>query len=177
MILIITTNNKKLDLCYFEFVKPIEKIVKKNYKTISIFDINENFSFEKFSHIIICGTCKKDFEFEKIKKINFPKIPILGICSGAQIIGKNFDCKIIKDNKIKVEEIKIIKKNKLLKNINSKKKGYFIHSFNIIENDNFLILAKNKTNQILKHKKLEIYLFLFHIEVGFKKIIFEFLSI
>ena len=97
MILIINICKEKLH--FYEFVKPIEDILKKNkikfftrhYKKLKQGDL------ANAKKIIICGTSLKDNEFIKdftyflwIKEINQP---ILGICAGMQIVGIIYDLK------------------------------------------------------------------------------------
>lgn len=91
MILLISTCSEKLH--DFEFVRPIEKILKEHKKEFFVrhyADVSEK-DLLKADKIIICGTSLKDNVFLKnIKKFhwikNFNK-PLLGICSGMQIIG------------------------------------------------------------------------------------------
>ena len=74
MILIINICKEKLH--YYEFVKPIEDIVKayelkyftKHYKEIGKKDLN------KCSKIIICGTSLKDNEFSDKKNFAWNRI-------------------------------------------------------------------------------------------------------
>ena len=91
MILIINICHEKLH--YYEFVKPIEDILRKGgvgfftkyYKDITDSDL------EKSLKVIICGTSLKDGEFVKdVSEFSwvssFDK-PLLGICGGMQVIG------------------------------------------------------------------------------------------
>jgi len=85
MILIISVCNNNLSES--EFVKPIAKIAEKNYE---IKHYTETIDFKKYRKIIISGTALKDNYFlNNLDKFNWIKktnLPLLGICSGMQII-------------------------------------------------------------------------------------------
>ena|SRR3989344_1433131 len=159
MVLLINVCKEKLH--YYEFVKPIEDILKKNnlkfftkhYKKISQKDL------ENADKIIICGTSLKDNEFlEDIKKFGWIKSynkPILGICGGAHVIGLILGNKLKKNKKIGLKEIGI--KNFL--GINRKISVYELHQFRVFSE------AYHKEN---------IYTTLFHPEVRNKEIIANF---
>ena len=104
MILIINICKEKLH--YFEFVKPIEDILKKSktkFFTIHYKDIIQK-DIAKADKVIICGTSLKDNDFlENLEKFEwlkgYPK-PVLGICGGMQIIGIINGKKLIKKKQI-----------------------------------------------------------------------------
>src|SRR3989344_8400133 len=90
MILIINICKEKLH--YFEFVKPIEDILKNNnikFFTKDYTLINKE-DLKKANKVIICGTSLKDNKFiedlDKFSWIEEFNKPILGICGGMQII-------------------------------------------------------------------------------------------
>src|SRR3989338_3023769 len=96
-ILIINICKEKLH--YFEFVKPIEDILKNsNQKTKNIKFFTKHYTklnsldVDKADRIIICGTSLKDNDFakdENIATFNWIKPhakPILGICGGLHFI-------------------------------------------------------------------------------------------
>ena len=63
-------------------------------------------------------------------------------------------------------------------NCNGKFEVYNIHTNSVNNLDNFLILAKNKSNiQIIKHKTMSVFGISFHPEVRNEKIIYNFLKI
>lgn len=176
-----------LDMCFKknsiyknEFVKPIIDILQKN---------NINFKIKHFLNVkkqdinnadklILCGVALKDyFAWRKTSKIkfllNFSK-PILGICIGAQVIGKLFGAKLIKDLQIGVFRAKNIKEEKL-SNLIKDKGVYILHNYNINKTKNFLVLAKvNSSSLLFKHKQKPIYLAMFHPEVLNKDFVLEF---
>lgn len=161
MILLINICKERLH--YYEFVRPLEKILERNkvkyitrnYSKLKKADIN------KANKIIICGTSLKDNDFLKkdfpwIKKFNKP---IFGICGGSHIIGKELGYK------------KTIKKEIGLKKINLKKKFlghkgvlqvYHLHQYSYIPE------VFNKDNH---------YATLFHPEVRNEEMIENFFKI
>jgi GMP synthase (glutamine-hydrolysing) len=152
----------KEKLHYYEFVKPIEDILKNNktkfftrhYKEISDKDL------EKAGKVIICGTSLKDDEFLKdIKKFfwlkEFKK-SILGICGGAHIIGLILGGKLKKKKEIGFKEINIEKE---FLGIDGKMQVYFLHKFYVLPEI---------------YQKENFYATLFHPEVRNKEIIERF---
>lgn len=182
MILII--NTCKEEMHYYEFVKPIEDIIKKTgkeFKVIKIDDVKEK-EFKKSEKIIITGTSLRDFNYESedfswIKKYDKP---MLGICAGMQIICKEFGCELGHETEIGFHDI-IFKKDFLGINENETIKAYCLHN-SIVKYSKDLKLAfdiysKNDYIQAIKHKYKQIYCTLFHPEVRNKKIIENFLNI
>ena len=159
MVLLINVCKEKLH--YYEFVKPIEDILKKNnlkfftrhYKKISKEDL------KNADKIIICGTSLKDNEFlDDIKNFVWIKDydkPILGICGGAHVIGLILGKKLKKNKKIGLKKIHI--KNFL--GINGEKDVYHLHQFSVFSE--------------IYHEG-NIYATLFHPEVRNKEIIANF---
>lgn len=190
-ILLINICSEKLH--YFEFVKPIEDIIKKEklkwftryYKKVNKKDI------KRASKIIICGTSLKDNSFLKnIKKFSWIKTfnrPLLGICAGMQIIGLLFGGKL--KRKTEIGYYTEIFKNFL--GLKDKVQVYHLHN-NYVDfgffnnklndqsqfNDQFKLFSvshgKEKIPQAVKHKNKEIYAVLFHPEVRQKKFIANF---
>ncbi|MGV8151934.1 MAG: glutamine amidotransferase-related protein [Candidatus Nanoarchaeia archaeon] len=180
MILLISTCYEKMH--ELEFVRPIEDILKlngieyfvKNYKEINKKDL------ESADKIIICGTSLKDNDFLNNLK-NFEWVrdfekPLLGICSGMQIIGIIFGGKI--KNKTEIgfyfEEF-----NKYFLGLNGRQEVYHLHN-NYIDfsklNDFEVYCKGNEIIQALKHKQREIYAILFHPEIRNKDLITNFVS-
>ncbi len=126
---------------------------------------------KEFTHVILTGGKEKlDFNKfkEQIKIINKLNKPILGICFGYQLISKNFGSDIKKmsaysKGKLK---IKIIKKDKIFKNLKNKIEIYHDNGYNIKNiKENLIVLAESKYGiEIIKHKTKKIYGFQFHPE-------------
>lgn len=174
-LLIINICKEKLH--YFEFVKPIEDILKKNnikYLTKHYKDLKEK-DLKDSSKIIICGTSLYDNEFMKdidkfgwIKEI---KKPVLGICGGMQVIGIIFEGKIKKKT-----EIGFFNENFTSRflGLEGENEVYHLHNNYIDFPDSFIKFTDNKISQAVKHKEKEIYGVLFHPEVRNKEVILEF---
>ena len=168
MILIISTCLDKLS--EFEFVKPIEDIVKKSntkFFTKRYDKVNSN-DLKKASKVIICGTALQDFGYlDKMEKFEWLKEfdkPVLGICAGMQIVAEVFGNKLIDQTKIGKFKVIVVKKNKLTKEKSFD--SYFLHTKTAKIMKNFDILAKSDNSAcIIKHKEKEIYGCLFHLEV------------
>ena len=172
MILII--NVCKEPLHYFEFVKPIEKIIEKDFFTKHYSTIEEG-DLRKADKIIICGTSLKDNKFlEDIKKFewirNYKK-PVFGICAGMQIISLIYGGKIKKESEIGFYKERF--RYNLL-SFEGEHEVYHLHNnYTTIPKD-FESYIDSKIPQAIKHKTREIYGVLFHPEVRNKKLIEEF---
>ncbi|MFZ1971102.1 MAG: hypothetical protein WAU65_02915 [Candidatus Nanoarchaeia archaeon] len=160
MILIINICKEKLH--YFEFVKPIEDILKnKNIKffTRHYLELN-NTDLAKSDKIIICGTSLKDNDFimhlDKFSWIKKFTSPIFGICGGAHVIGLVLGYKLKKNKEIGLKELNI---NEEFLGVKGKLEVYHLHQFAALPE--------------IFHKD-NLYSTLFHPEVRNKNIIEEF---
>lgn len=178
MILVINVCSEKLH--YFEFVKPIEDILKRN--KVSFFmkhylELTKK-DLVKADKIIICGTSLKDNVFiEEIEKFvwikDFEK-PLLGICAGMQIIGLVYGGKLKKHLEMGYFYEEFVEEFLGMK---GKTEVYHLHNNYINFSDEFMIFNKGKVVQVIKHKLKEIYGVLFHPEVRNKETILEFVKI
>lgn len=179
MILLINICKEKLH--YYEFVKPVEDIVKRTKKRYLVKDykeLNKN-DLEKASKAIICGTSLKDNAFLGNLNmfnwiLNFDK-PLLGICGGMQITGLVFGGKLKKKTEIGYY-FENFRKDFL--GLRERQEVYHLHN-NCIDFSKlreFERFTKSKISQAVKHKEKEIYGVLFHLEVRQKEIIKEFVS-
>ncbi len=114
--LLISTCSQKLS--EREFVFPIAKIVKpEDCKVLHYTECTEN-DISKASRIIICGTSLQDNAYLGDLNI-FKNIllgfdgPILGICSGMQIISSLFEDKIVENVEIGMIEVRTLESNRL----------------------------------------------------------------
>jgi len=180
---ILIINLCKENLHSYEFVKPIEDILKKeniSYDTIEYKKIKEKV-IKKYKKIIICGSALKDEEYLKnlyyFNWIKDYKGALLGICAGMQIITKIFGGEMVKKQDIGMKMISI-RKNFL--GIAGWKEVYELHNFEILHNSllekEFEILSQGSIDAI-KHKEKEIYAVLFHPEVRQKEIIRKFANL
>lgn len=175
MILLVSTCSEKLS--ELEFVKPIEKILNKinlSSSTKYYLEINKN-DLKKADKIIICGTALNDFDYvnhlSSFSWIKHCEKPILGICSGMQVIGMFFGSKPKRKKEIGLGKINLRKE---FLGIKENFDGYLLHNLSITK-ANFEILADSGTDiSVIKHKTKPIYGVLFHPEVRNQKIIEEF---
>lgn len=168
-ILLISTCKETLH--EYEFVKPIENIIKKDFFTKNYSKIQKS-DLEKADKIIICGTSLKDNEFSKdIKKFEWiknTKKPILGICAGMQIISLIYEAKLLKKQEIGFYNEEFKKEFLSLKGI---KEVYHLHNNYATLPKEFEKFNKSKIPQAIKHKTKPIYGVLFHPEVRNKELI------
>ena len=174
MILIISTCKEKLS--ENEFVKPIANTVSENYMIKHYSEISKK-EIDEADKIIICGTALIDNEYlENLDKFDWIKNcdkPVLGICSGMQIIGLIFGADIIKEKEIGMKKIEVIGKSRLFPKTFE---AYELHSNSLKNLDSFEILAKSgEIIQAIKHKDEEIFGIIFHPEVRNAQIIRKFL--
>jgi len=181
---ILIINICKHELHYYEFVKPIEKIlegIEIKYSTKDYDKISKN-DLEKSSRIIICGTSLKDNNFleelplfDNILKSNKP---ILGICGGMEILGTLLGGSIKERKEIGTTEI-TFQKDFLGVNKSEEKQVYHLHNFYVDFSDikdevEISAYSYNIIPQAFKHKTKKIYGTLFHPEVKNKEIIINF---
>jgi len=98
--MILLINICKISFHYFEFVKPIEDILKKlniEFLTINYNDVNSEMLL-KSDKAIISGTSLKDNSFlDNIERFYWIKEfnkPVLGICGGMHILGLIYNGKL-----------------------------------------------------------------------------------
>ena len=175
MILIINVCKEKLH--YYEFVKPIEDVLKKNKLSFFTKRYGEvkKMDLQKADKVIICGTSLKDFNYHnnlgKFKWVkNFNK-PILGICAGMQIISSVLGSK--QKNSTEIGYYFENFKKKFL-SIEGEHEVYHLHNDYFALPKNFDNFTDGKIPQAIRHKTKPIYGVLFHPEVRNKKLIEEF---
>jgi GMP synthase (glutamine-hydrolysing) len=172
MILIISTCKEKLH--ELEFVKPIERILKKGYFVNHYSELSEK-DLNKADKVIIAGTSLKDNGFmnhlDKFKWIKDFDKPLLGICAGMQIIGLLFGSKI--KNK---QEIGFYKENftKEFLGLIGKQEVYHLHNNYTLLPPEFISFTDSEIPQAIKHFSKKIYGVLFHPEVRNKEVIEKF---
>jgi anthranilate/para-aminobenzoate synthase component II len=189
MILII--NICKEELHYFEFVKPIEDILKnleEPFMTKHYSKLTKNDPDIVSSHrIIITGTSLKDMSYSKdLSKfkllLKYDK-PVFAICGGMQILCSIYGCNLMKGLEIGLKPVTFSAE---FLGIAGSRKVYTLHNF-AIKDDNVLkkhfhIYAKTDCSgiviiQAVKHKYLKHFGVLFHPEVRNKDLIINFLHV
>jgi len=181
MILIINICKERLHA--FEFVKPIEDILKSNkttYFTKHYLNLNEK-DIKEADKVVICGTSLKDFDYfnhvEKFEWIKSFEKPILGICGGMEIIAKMFNGRLV--SKKLIIGLKPIRFHKEFLGLEGDKEAYFLHQLwvaSVSKGFNYYS-DPNKGIQAIKHKTKPIYGVLFHPEVRNKQMVENFAKI
>jgi GMP synthase (glutamine-hydrolysing) len=175
MILLISTCSDRIS--EEEFVMPIKAIIGKGCITTHYSKLT-NEELEKCEKIIICGTALRDNKYIKdIKKFDWIKItekPVLGICSGMQVIALQFGAKLAKKKEIGMVRIRVKAPSKLFL---GDFEAYELHGNGLENLGEFDILAESENCvQAIRHKKKEIYGIMFHPEVRNEGIIRNFIS-
>jgi len=166
-------------LSYFEFVKPVEDVLKKantafftkHYTNIGQSDL------DRAERIVICGTALRDFKYlaevDRFSWIGESPKPILGICAGMQILALVLGGKLIEKTRVGRYGVNVVRKNSLT----SKDRfySYFLNSKAVEPDRNFETLARSRTLKcMIKHKQRRFYGCLFHPEVLNPEIITDF---
>jgi GMP synthase (glutamine-hydrolysing) len=168
-------------LSYFEFVKPVEDVLKKantafftkHYTNIRQSDLG------KAEKLIVCGTALKDFKYladvGKFGWIEESFKPILGICAGMQVLALVFGGKLIENTRIGRYSVNVLRENSLTSK--NRFSSYFLNSKAVEPNDNFETIAQSGTLKcMIKHKQQTFYGCLFHPEAQNSEIITNFLK-
>lgn len=113
--MILVINTCKDELHYYEFVKPVEDILRKKnvvfitlkYNDLRKYDTKDTITDSE--RIIICGTSLRDFDYLRyLKDFEFLKTykkPVLGICAGMQIICRLYKGKLTRKTNIGLKTI------------------------------------------------------------------------
>ena len=166
--------------CGSSWIEDIRVNLQKLNHESEIIKMNDlkEYNLEKFSHIIISGrptllTQENISELlDLFKFIKTTNIPILGICFGHQIIGLLYGSTIDVGKSIdKMENIRIIRENKLFASIKNNSLFQESHSEFISLPEDFILLAKSEScqNEAMKHKDRILYSTQFHPEVSSKE--------
>jgi GMP synthase-like glutamine amidotransferase len=178
MILVVNVCFEKLH--YFEFVKPIEDILRNGgleYSTIHYTQVSEKY-LASADRIIICGTSLKDDDFlnkiEKFSWINNINKPVLGICAGMHVIGLLFGGDRKRETEIGFYEESF----QSFLGLNDNEQVYHLHNnyIDFFHLKEFEVFSKGRIPQAVKHRDKELYGILFHPEVRQKSLILNFCS-
>ena len=177
MILVIQICEEKFH--YFEFVKPIEDIIKKtNTEFVSIHykDLTQDM-ISKSKKIIICGTSLRDNSFlDDIKDFLWLKEcnkAVLGICGGMHILGLVFNGKLHKKQEIGLTQIKF---RGDFFGMRETEEVYELHNFYALSKDYNIIAESDSCPQVVKHNQKSFYGVLFHPEARNKELISNFIK-
>ena len=177
MILIIQIHS--IPFHYYEFIKPIEDIIKNTgltYTSIHYSNLTKEY-LEKADKILISGTSLKDNYFlkdkEKFTWVKDYEKPLLGICGGMQLISTAFQEEILKGQEIGLHTITY---NKKFLDETGEKEVYELHNY-FVNTKNFETIAtSDKYPQAIRHPQRPIFGVLFHPEVRNKNMIEYFIK-
>ncbi|NOX71442.1 MAG: TIGR00289 family protein [Candidatus Micrarchaeota archaeon] len=164
--LIIDMNEKKDSLSKDEFVLPIARTI--NYRCfVRHWSEVSNEDLKKCKRVIMSGNPLGDVSTTKhLDNFSWLKCfdkPVLGICAGHHTIAAVFGAKLIKNEKIGMNEISVKKENRILPH---DIEAYELHGHAIEKPGDFDIIAESENCiEAIKHKKREIYGVQFHPEV------------
>ena len=175
MILIINLCRERLH--YYEFVKPIEDILKQGgfeFESLHYSELDKEV-LARCNKVIICGTSLKDEEFvEDLDSFSWLKDfekPVFGICAGMQILGMVFGGRLKKNL-----EIGFFHENfeREFLGISGEVEVYHLHNNYVEFGKGFDIFSEKNFVQAVKLRGKEFYGVLFHPEVRNKKMILRF---
>lgn len=179
--MILVVNVCKEGLHYYEFVRPIEDIIRRceiDFFTKHYSEIDDE-DLRLADKIIICGTSLGDNQFAedylKFKWLAKIDKPVLGICAGMQLIGFAFGGKMKKQTEVGFLHEFFEKK---FLGLEGEVEVYHLHNnyIDFYKLKDFEVFAGNKIAQAVKHKNKEIYGVLFHPEVRQKDMVAEFVN-
>ena len=177
-VLIISTCAEKLS--EREFVSPIANIVNTDNCQILHYKQCTKDITSEFDKIVICGTSLQDNNYQEDLKIfkdfllGYEK-PILGICSGMQIIAMVFGEQIVENIEIGMIEVQVLEPNDLC---SGEFQAYDLHNYSVDNLESFNVLARSENSiQVFKHISNQIFGVSFHPEVRNHGIIENFLRI
>lgn len=177
-ILLISTCSDRLS--EREFVHPIANIVKsEKHQILHYMECSKDIVSE-FDKVLVCGTSlrdnqyQKDLEIFKVLLSDYDK-PVLGVCSGMQIVVSLFEEKIVEKTEIGMIDVQSLENNNLCE---GEFQAYSLHNYSVDNLEFFEILARSETStQVIKHKSKEIFGISFHPEVRNTALIVNFLRI
>ncbi|RME78186.1 hypothetical protein D6774_02020 [Candidatus Woesearchaeota archaeon] len=170
---VLILNLCKEPLHFYEFVKPVEDILKKEGIAFKTIPFNQFTSSSACDKIIICGTSLKDDHYLDLdfSWIRSTSIPILGICAGCQMICLSFGAQLKKQTEIGYYKETFV--NPFL-GLRGEQEVYHLHNKYATLPKDFISFTESKIPQAIKHQDKEIYGVLFHPEVRNKEMILAF---
>lgn len=171
MILIADLCWKENSLSRYEFVAPIERIVRsagvpscvRHYTAIRDSDLKDA------DAVILCGTALKDNvfaeDFEKFAWVRDGALPVLGICAGMQTVAAVFGGRIEPNPEIGMTDVNVIGADGIFAGKETFP-AYELHGFAVAPPESFDVLAvSDRCVQAIRHASRPIYGVMFHPEV------------
>lgn len=177
-VLIINNNPNNMKGVYTPILIDNIKTNHNIFECRNIIEVNSIINDKiKIDLIITCGSSinlmkdvniYKDISKTTLALVSFPKVPIVGICFGMQLLCLLYGCSLYerKRKKKDFEELYKVKESKILKNMSNVFEGFCTNNIfcDFSNNSNLDVLAKDRDNNIMafKHKNKEIYGIQFH---------------
>jgi len=182
MILITDLCWKENSLSRYEFVSPIENIVKSTGAPYRIrhYTAVQDADLDDANAVILCGTALMDNvfaeDFEQFAWLRDCAVPVLGICAGMQTVAAFFGGRIEPNAEIGMTDVTVVGADPIF----AGREGfpaYELHSFAVVPPDNFDVLAvSDRCVQVIRHASLPIYGVMFHPEVRNEWVVTRFLE-
>jgi len=171
MILIVDLCWKENSLSRYEFVSPIEGIVRGAgfpSRTRHFAGVDEA-DLAGVSAVILCGTALKDNvfaeNFERLAWVRECALPVLGICAGMQTVAALFGGRTEPNPEIGMTDVTVVGAYPIFAG-KEVFPAYELHSFAVVPPDNFDVLAvSDRCVQAIRHASGPIYGVMFHPEV------------
>ncbi len=174
-------------LSEYEFLLPIVAIVKEHNETRPSAD--HNILIQHYRHladsdlhssdrIIICGTAYHDDDYLKyldsFKWLMETNLPVLGVCSGMQVLALAFGARLAQGQEIGMVEVDTIADNPLC---TGTFQAYALHKYRLDGLEDFEVLAVSDAGaQVIRHREHPILGVLFHPEVRQEDVVRRFLN-
>jgi len=189
MILLVDCAWKKDSLSRFEFVHPIEEILKASgasYVICHFRDLSEE-QLSSADKVIICGTALQDNAFLSEPEAFAPlfteathTVPILGVCAGMQILGRYFDGTVTTSPGFGMTTIEILDADDPLfcEQTKATFQAYEMHQYSILPGSEFTVIARSDSGvQAIHHRERPIWGVQFHPEVRNEWVVERFLEL
>jgi GMP synthase (glutamine-hydrolysing) len=182
MILIVDLCWKEESLSRYEFVSPIEGIVRRaGFPTVTRhFAGIEEGDLDGVSAVILCGTALQDNRFaedlERFAWLRPCTVPVLGICAGMQAVAAAFGGRIEPDLRIGMTDVSVLRPDGIFAG-KELFPAYELHAFAVAPPACFEVLAvSGRGVQAVRHVSRPVYGVIFHPEVRNEWVVTRFLE-
>lgn len=182
MILIVDLCWKEDSLSRYEFVSPIEGIVRRaGYPAVTRhFAGTEEGDLDGVSGVILCGTALQDNRFAgetgRFAWLRTCPAPVLGVCAGMQAVVAAFGGRIEPDLRIGMTEVSVLLPEGIFAG-KERFSAYELHAFAAVPPACFEVLAVSEgCVQAVRHVSRPVYGVIFHPEVRNEWVVTRFLE-